>query len=540
MTMSALQRVEELNILTRAKYPIIYIISWEERRIEDMLRQVALDRRKKLYGWTLTHGIAPLDLLNADPVDPATRDPLAALDFVARSQEAAIFVLKDFHPYLDESRGGPDQPVIIRRLRDITNQLKESRKTLIILSPVLQIPPDIEKDITVLDYSLPTLEELELSLERVVRSAREIAGVKLKMTAEERERVLNAARGLTCIEAENVFAKSLVMRRKLDLDVIIAEKEQIIRRSQILEYYESVEGFAHIGGLGLVKQWLRKRGIAFSEKARRFGLPEPKGLLLLGVQGAGKSLLAKAVASQWQLPLLRLDLGRVFSELVGSSEQNIRTALRLAESVAPCVLWLDEIEKGLAGASGSGSSDAGTSARVFGSLLTWMQEKTSPVFVIGTANDISALPPEILRKGRFDEIFFVDLPQPQERREIFAIHLARRGRDPLEYDLNQLALASEGFSGAEIEQVVIDALYDAFEDNREVTNEDLLRNIRQTIPLSQTMGQKISALRQWAKTHARPASEPPQPQPLRPFQEAGNGGPWFRVADRDLQVIDPA
>ncbi len=540
MTMSALQRVEELNILTRAKYPIIYIISWEERRIEDMLRQVALDRRKKLYGWTLTHGIAPLDLLNADPVDPATRDPLAALDFVARSQEAAIFVLKDFHPYLDESRGGPDQPVIIRRLRDITNQLKESRKTLIILSPVLQIPPDIEKDITVLDYSLPTLEELELSLERVVRSAREIAGVKLKMTAEERERVLNAARGLTCIEAENVFAKSLVMRRKLDLDVIIAEKEQIIRRSQILEYYESVEGFAHIGGLGLVKQWLRKRGIAFSEKARRFGLPEPKGLLLLGVQGAGKSLLAKAVASQWQLPLLRLDLGRVFSELVGSSEQNIRTALRLAESVAPCVLWLDEIEKGLAGASGSGSSDAGTSARVFGSLLTWMQEKTSPVFVIGTANDISALPPEILRKGRFDEIFFVDLPQPQERREIFAIHLARRGRDPLEYDLNQLALASEGFSGAEIEQVVIDALYDAFEDNREVTNEDLLRNIRQTIPLSQTMEQKISALRQWAKTHARPASEPPQPQPLRPFQEAGNGGPWFRVADRDLQVIDPA
>ncbi len=519
--MSTLQRLDELNILTRAKYPIIYIVSWEERRIEDMLRQVAIDRRKKLYGWTLTDGITPLDLVQANTVDPTTRDPLNALDFMARSQEAAIFVLKDFHPYLDEARGGPDHPVIIRRLRDITNQLKESRKTLIILSPILRIPTDLEKDITVLDYSLPTLDELELSLERVVRSAREIAGVQLKMSDDERERVLNAARGLTCIEAENVFAKSLVMGRKLDLGIIIAEKEQLIRRSQILEYYESVEGFANVGGLNLVKQWLRKRGVAFSEKARRFGLPEPKGLLLLGVQGAGKSLLAKAVASQWQLPLLRLDLGRVFSELVGSSEQNIRTALRLAENVAPCVLWLDEIEKGLAGATGAGTSDAGTSARVFGSLLTWMQEKTSPVFVIGTANDISALPPEVLRKGRFDEIFFVDLPQPQERREIFAIHLARRGRDPLEFDLNQLAVAAEGFSGAEIEQVIIDALYDAFEDNRELTDADLFRNMNDTIPLSQTVESKITALRQWARKHARPASEPPQPQPLLPNR--GNG-----------------
>jgi SpoVK/Ycf46/Vps4 family AAA+-type ATPase len=232
-------------------------------------------------------------------------------------------------------------------------------------------------------------------------------------------------------------------------------------------------------------------------------------------------LLAKAVASQWQLPLLRLDLGRVFSELVGSSEQNMRSALRLAESVAPCVLWLDEIEKGLAGASGSGVSDAGTSARVFGSLLTWMQEKTSPVFVIGTANDIAALPPEVLRKGRFDEIFFVDLPQLQERREIFAIHLARRGRDPLEYDLNNLAQVSDGFSGAEIEQAVIDGLYDAFENDRELTDDDLVRALENTVPLSKTMETKITALRQWARNHARSASEPLKPHPLLPAR--GNG-----------------
>jgi AAA+ superfamily predicted ATPase len=511
-----MQRLDELNTLTRAKYPIIYIISWEERRIEEMLRQVAVGRRKKLYGWTLTNGIVPLDVVQTHPVDPSTRDPLHALDFVAYSEEAAIFVLKDFHPFLDDSRGGPDHPIIIRRLRDITNQLKESRKTLIMLSPMLRIPNDLEKEITVLDYSLPTLDELETSLDRVVRSAREMAGVQLHMADDEREKVLAAARGLTCIEAENVFAKSLVMGRKLDLSIIIAEKEYLINRSRILEYYESVEGFSNVGGLGLVKQWLRTRGMAFSEKARRFGLPEPKGLLLLGVQGAGKSLLAKAVASQWQLPLLRLDLGRVFSELVGSSEQNIRAALRLAENVSPCVLWLDEIEKGLSGATGSGSADAGTSARVFGSLLTWMQEKTAPVFVIGTANDISALPPEILRKGRFDEIFFVDLPQLQERREIFAIHLARRGRDPLEFDLNNLAMASDGFSGAEIEQAIIDGLYDAFELDRELSDEDMFRNIKATIPLSKTMESKITALRQWAHKHARPASEPPQPQPIYP------------------------
>lgn len=516
--MSSLQRVNELNTLTRAKYPIIYIVSWEERRIEEVLRQVALERRKKLYGWTLTNGIMPLDIVQTHPIDPATRDPLNALDFVATSREAAIFVLKDFHPFLDSDRGGQDHAVVVRRLRDITNELKASRKTLIILSPILRFPPDLEKDITVLDYSLPTLDELETSLDRVVRSAREIAGVQIRMKSEERERVLKAARGLTCLEAENVFAKSLVMGRKLDLNVIIAEKEQLISRSQVLEYYESLEGFSNVGGLGLVKQWLRKRGKAFSEKARHFGLPEPKGLLLLGVQGAGKSLLAKAVASQWQLPLLRLDLGRVFSELVGSSEQNIRQALRLAENVAPCVMWLDEMEKGLAGATGSGTSDAGTSARVFGSLLTWMQEKTSPVFVIGTANDISALPPEVLRKGRFDEIFFVDLPQLQERREIFVIHLARRGRDALNYNLNELARATEGFSGAEIEQVIIDGLYDAFENMRELTNEDIFNNIQSTIPLSQTMETKITALRQWARKHARPASELPEPQPLLPVQ----------------------
>lgn len=506
MITTQMDREEELNVLVRAKYPILYIVSWEERRIEQTLRLVAAERRKKLYGWTLTDGIIPLDGYDAPAADPATRSPVHALDTIATSQEAAIFVLKDFHPFLDDLRPTGDQPIVVRKLRDITNQLKESRKTLVILSPLLNFPPELEKDITVLDYSLPTLEELCQSLDRVIRSAREISGVRLKLDDDTREKVLNAARGLTCTEAENVFAKSLVMTRQLDLDVIVAEKKQIIRRSQILEYFEAEEDMSLVGGMPLLKDWLAKRALAFSERARRFGLPEPRGLLLLGVQGAGKSLIAKAVASQWQLPLLRLDLGRLFSELVGSSEQNMRTALRLAESVAPCVLWLDELEKGLAGTASSHLSDAGTTARVFASFLTWMQEKTSPVFVMATSNDISILPPETLRKGRFDEIFFIDLPVSEERREIFAIHLAKRGRDPLGFDLNRLARQSEGFSGAEIEQAVISGLYDAFEADRDLNDEDILRNLSDTVPLSHTFEAQIGALRNWARSHARPAS----------------------------------
>ena len=305
-------REHELEVLIRARYPIIYIISWEERRVEESLRQVAARRKKKLYGWTVTKGIVSLDSLKPVSVDPAAKDPVQALEYVASSRDSAIFVLKDFHPFLDQMRSSRNDVVVARKLRDIATELKESRKTLILLSPVLQFPPELEKDITVLDYALPTLEELDQSLERVIRSARSQAPARqrtLRLSEEERERVLKAAQGLTCTEAENVFAKSLVMAGKLDLDIIVAEKKQIIRKSRILEYYESTENFDYVGGMAALKEWLRKRGLAFSERARHFGLPEPKGLLLLGVQGAGKSLIAKAVASQWQLPLLKLDMG---------------------------------------------------------------------------------------------------------------------------------------------------------------------------------------------------------------------------------------
>lgn len=497
---------ETLELLIRAKYPILYIISAEERRIEDLLRHVAAQRHKRLFAWTITEGLA--DIATAKPVvvDGGAREPLYVLDAIAAAKEPAIFVLKDFHPFLDTARHPVENAVVVRKLRDIVTHLKESPKTLVILSPVLVFPPDLEKDITVLDYSLPSPDDLADALDRVLRSANALdRGLDLSLSGEERDAIIRATQGLTCSEAENVFAKSLVQHRRLDVNVIVAEKQHLIQKSKVMEFFAASENFGDVGGMSELKEWLRKRGAAFTERARRFGLPEPRGLLLLGVSGCGKSLMAKAVANQWHLPLLRLDMGRVFGELVGSSEQNIRQALRLAENVSPAVLWLDELDKGLSGVASSGRSDAGTAARVFGTFLTWMQEKTKPVFTVATANDIQALPPETLRKGRFDETFFIDLPAAYERQEIWSIHLLKRNRPPEHYDLRRLASMTEGFTGAEIEQVIISALYDAFDEGQDVSMRHLMENIEKTVPLSQTMRTQVETLRHWARLHARPA-----------------------------------
>src|SRR5205814_9258880 len=283
-------------------------------------------------------------------------------------------------------------------------------------------------------------------------------------------------------------------------------KEQIIRKSGMLEYYPAAEGIGDVGGLDVLKDWMRKRNGAFGQKARDFGLPAPKGILLLGVQGCGKSLCCKAVASQWRLPLLRMDVGKVFGGIVGQSEENMRRAIRMAESVAPTVLWLDELEKAFAGVQSSSFSDAGTTSRVFASFITWLQEKTAPVFVVATSNDISQLPPELMRKGRFDEIFFVDLPSADELEAIFRIHLTKRGRDPEKFDLNRLTLSSKDFSVSEIEQVIISGLYDSFYARHELATQHILEALRQTVPLARTMDEQIGRLRSWAVGRARHAS----------------------------------
>jgi SpoVK/Ycf46/Vps4 family AAA+-type ATPase len=335
-----------------------------------------------------------------------------------------------------------------------------------------------------------------------------------------------AALGLTFEEASNVLAKSLIQHKgKLEVETILSEKKAIIRKSGLLEYYEAREKFGDVGGLTVLKEWLVKRQGAFTQRARDFGLPLPKGILLIGIPGCGKSLTAKAVGALWQMPLLRLDVGKVFSGLVGSSEENIRKAIQTAEAVAPAVLWLDELEKGFSGVQSSGQSDAGTTARVFGSFITWLQEKSTPVFVIATANDVSMLPPELLRKGRFDEIFFVDMPTEQERKDIFTIHLQKKKRPLERFDLGRMASAAKGFSGAEIEQAVVSALYDAFFEGADLSTESLEKACGEIIPLGLTMKEKIDDMREWARSRARSASGLPIGAVAEEEVAAADGGP---------------
>ena len=458
------------------------------------------DQRKKVYLWTETVGLENIALNNPNQ---SLADPLQVLTHIIESKEKSIFILLDFHPFLSNHQ-------VTRRVRDVARSLKHSNKTVIFLSPKMVLPDELSKEIVVFDFDFPSLEELGTALDSFVEQAKRDHRIKsVRLKRDQRERLLKASQGLTIDEMRSALSKSVVAHQKIGeatIPIMLAEKKQIIRKSGALEYFSPEETFDEIGGVSALKRWLAKRDQAFTEDARKFGLPVPKGLLLVGVQGCGKSLTAKAVASQWELPLLRFDLGKVFSGLVGSSEENVRKAIKLAESIAPCILWIDEIEKGLSGSASSNFSDAGTAARVFGTFVTWLQEKEKSVFVIATANNITLLPPELLRKGRFDEIFFVDLPGPNERQEIFRIHLKKRNRAPQQFDLELLKNSSEGFSGAEIEQVVISALYDAFEHGRPLTTADIVKSLQETVPLSQTMAERISALRTWAETRARSAS----------------------------------
>ncbi|HET7625760.1 MAG TPA: AAA family ATPase [Verrucomicrobiae bacterium] len=496
----------EIETLIRARYPILYLITSEEMRVQNLLVEIAAKRQKKVFEWTYSSGIVPAgtSIQSQKSRNGATKDPLAALDQVIEQVEPAIFLFKDFHPFLSKNNFA-----IIRKLKDIALHLKNSFKTIVLISPVMEIPAELDKEITVLNFPQPDKKDLGAMLDKIIAEVGERKQVQIDLDGEGRERLLQAALGLTLSEAENVFAKIIVQDGRLsgeDVNEVFAEKQQIIRKSGLLEYYAANEDFASVGGLGVLKDWLNKRALAFTDEARAFGLPAPKGILLLGVQGCGKSLCAKAVSRLWQLPLLRFDMGRMFGSLVGSSEENVRRAIAVAESIAPAVLWVDEIDKAFVGSQSSGVTDGGTTARVFGTFLTWLSEKSAPVFVVATANDVSQLPPELLRKGRLDEIFYVDLPTAEEREEIFRIHIAKRGRDPRHFDLKSLVEASRDFSGAEIEEAIISALYDAFYAQQELANEHVFAALNQTVSLAKTMAEKINALRSWAIGRARNAS----------------------------------
>jgi SpoVK/Ycf46/Vps4 family AAA+-type ATPase len=490
---------EELSVLVQAQYPLIYLVTSEEERAEQTIATIAQAKpQRRVFIWTVTHGIVeygqPRNVTQHNTVSPE-----AAIEWVIRQREPGLFVFKDLHPFVDS-------PAVTRWLRDAIAGFKETQKTIILMSPVQQIPIELEKEIAVLDYPLPDMTELN----QVLTQHLEQSHSTRRMTTETREKLLKAALGLTRDETEKVYRKAQVTAGRLteaEVDVVLSEKKQLIRRNGILEYIEEDETLDSVGGLEELKHWLKQRSNAFTERAREYGLPQPKGMLILGVPGCGKSLIAKTTSRLWGLPLLRLDMGRVYDgSMVGRSEANLRNALKTAESISPAILFIDEIDKAFAGSTGSADSDGGTSSRIFGSFLTWMQEKSSPVFVMATANRVERLPGEFLRKGRFDELFFVDLPTSEERKEIFKIHLSKRRREINRFDLDQLVTVCDGFSGAEIEQALIAAMYEAFAQEREFTQLDIIAAIKATLPLSKTMSEQVTALRDWARQRARPAA----------------------------------
>lgn len=519
----------EVEDLIKARYSLIWITSPEETRVEDSLRKLCIEREMRLEVWSITEGFKVL--ANGQGTRDV-KDPMKAIDHVLRAEGRALFVLRDFHPFLKE-------PAVVRRLRDAAHELRKTKKSLLVLSPVTKIPPELEKSISaVVDWELPNRQEIEQAARKVLPNLPPATQQLIESDATFMERVVEGALGLTLVEAENVFAKSAVRTHTFDLETILEEKKQIIRKSGLLEYYEHREEFSDVGGMEILKDWLVKRRSAFGSRAKDFGLPLPKGILLIGVPGTGKSLTAKAVGALWQMPLLRLDVGKVFGGLVGSSEENMRSVIRTAEAIAPAILWIDELEKGFSGTQSSGSTDGGTTSRVFASFITWLQEKTTPVFVIATANNVHQLPPELLRKGRFDEIFFCDLPDRDDRRQILDIHLRKKNRDPGQFDMDKLIDATVDFSGAELEQVVIASLYDAFDEGGDVTTDGLTKTISEVVPLAITMREMIEQMREWARTRARAASSRGRTGAKKDGWMARYGAPTSNLGDKGAEPAD--
>ncbi len=509
------QNIKKFAQLLRARFPYIYIASYEEERVTKFVKKIVTDEAlvkfpREVFIWTQAKGLSN-DEKNINGVDT----PNKLIEYIEKYDKNSVFILYDFHVFFGNKQR-PAEPTIVRALRDLISGLKTSnaRKNIIFVSPDLVIPETLQKDIVIYDFPLPKLEDIKARLQKMLDANKRINTETL--TEEVKESICKAALGLTMQEAENAFALAMVNNGVLDKDdinIILEEKMQVIRKTGMLEYVQSDLGIDDIGGLDNLKKWLLKRNNSWSEKAKKYCIPSPKGVLVTGIPGCGKSLTAKAMSTIWKLPLLRLDLGRIFSGIVGSSEENMRKAIATVEAVAPAILWVDEIEKGLNGVSSG--NDGGVSSRIFGTFLTWMQEKTAPVFVIATANNIDRLPPELLRKGRFDEIFFVDLPTLNERKEIFKVHLAKRLKDkevcaeikPNDKSLiSKLAEMTEGFIGSEIEQVVVSALFEAFFEDRALLFEDLEKAIANTVPLSTTQKEQILKIREWANVRAVSAS----------------------------------
>jgi len=500
---------QKLILMIRAYYPVLYLHSYEYYRTKQKIKGIVeLLRRegKKVnyYQWDCVYGLVQILPDKTEKRIERMQNPLEVLAYILNSKKSGeknIFVLDDINNHIERD----EVKLMFRKIAEATNNNTHA----IILSSIYRLPAELEKYITVLQIPLPKRNELGEVLDIVAKQS------KVELKTNLRNRLIDAALGMTSMEADLAYCLASVKDGFDDKSpfTVSSEKEQIIRKSGILDYFPKNESLKDVGGMENLKEWLKKRQLAYDKEARDWGLKEPKGLLLLGVPGCGKSLIAKSIASSWNMPLLRLDVGKVFQGIVGSSEDNIRKAIATAEAVAPCVLWIDEIEKGLSGVQSSGATDGGVTSRIFSTILTWMQEKTAPVFVVATANNINQLPPELLRKGRFDEIFFVDLPSQKEKENIFPIHLQKNRQNVSSFALDILAQKAEGFNGAEIEECVKEAMFTAYVESQEsniapkLQMIHILDAIKNTVPLSKTMEKQITDLRKFAVSRAKNASK---------------------------------
>jgi len=479
---------DELTLFLKARYPIIYINTIEEDRIEYVIRKnIKTNLNRSIYSWDFVDGYTN----NPNNEGFAKRNPLQALELIERlnSETPALFILKDFNRFLTDLS-------ISRKLRNISRILKLQPKTIIIIGSELNIPIELQDLITVLQFQLPLESEINQELERLINS------LNIKLEPQLFESLSRACQGLSLERIRRVLSKIIATYKTIDnnsIAVLLSEKKQIISQTEILEYWSVTKKIIDLGGLDNLKDWLKKRKTAFGVQALNYGLPTPRGLLLVGIQGTGKSLTAKAIGNDWQLPLLKLDVGKLFGGIVGESESRLRQMINVSETISPCILWIDEIDKAFSNVESKG--DSGTSNRVLATFISWLSEKTKPVFVIATANNIDLLPLEIIRKGRFDEIFFLDLPIQKEREEIFKIHLKEFRPNTFQvFDYSKLAELSESFSGAEIRQSIIDGMYHAFYEKREFTTDDICMAIEEIIPLASLENDQMLKLQDWASS----------------------------------------
>jgi ATP-dependent 26S proteasome regulatory subunit len=521
--------LERLKVLINSSTPIVVMETVEEVRAVRMVRLACSDLNLATFEWTIASGLARSGTVTHEPqfedalppggYSPAHRtdaeqnskaiynsqDPAQMLGNLEAVSIEATFILKDFHRHLED-------PVVVRRLRDVAQKFSANRRTVIITGPHVAIPPELAGLVEFLDLALPDRQRLRQIVDETLARISKAHTVQRKLDAAGLEHLAASLLGLTEEEAERAISQAVVARYALSLDCVtdvLEAKKALLKRSEMLEFVDASNNMASVGGLENLKAWLAQRQDSWEADARQFGLDPPKGVIILGVQGCGKSLCARAIAGEWNLPLVKFDTAAVYDKYIGETEKRIQKVFKVAEGLAPCVLWIDELEKVFAGSGpDSASADAGVSSRLLASFLSWMQERKSPVFVAATCNNVTMLPPELIRKGRFDDLFFVDLPNTAERKQIFSIQLTKRKRSPADYDLDRVATAAKGFSGAEIESVVQTALYAAYSRKQELATDDLLTAISSTVPLSTTRAEEIAELRAWAKTRAVWASAP--------------------------------